>query len=358
LRIEAECDGAWQTVAEMQAIRYAQLFPRFETPLKASRIRISSEDKGHSVIREVKLFGPEFIDGGEASFDIGGAQRTAEVVRLFAKGFGGDKPLLQLDRTSEDPNFDLCAAADSVAGALYVWMVHRYDKPYRLDLDLSALGITDASVVCERVDEQRYGDAELLHTDAAGRLSLEASPWSVTLLTVPFDAHTQQILRATASATLCGDGSTAEALTIALNSAKPAENAVALVGFKAPKNKVARASRILLRLRGASNGTHPFRFHIYGSGQRFGKRPTAERLDLDPSRPGVRNAGSSWFVAGETALTQKQGERMLDVTEIVKRHTDGFVSFALIRELREPGDDYDKGIVGHLDEVPELVFIE
>lgn len=358
LRIEAECDGAWQTVADLHAIRYAQLFPRFETPLKASRIRISSADKGHSIIREVKLFGPEFIDGGEASFDIGGAQRTAEVVRLFAKGFGGDKPLLRLDRTSDDPNFDLCAAADSVAGALYLWMVHRYDKPYRLDLDLSALGITDAPVVCERVDERRYGDAGLLHTDAAGRLSLEASPWSVTLLTVPFDAHTRQTLRATASATLCGDGSADEALTVALNSAKPAENAVALVGFKAPKNRMARASRILLRLHGASNGTHPFRFHIYGSGQRFGKHPTAEQLDLDPARPGVRNAGSSWFVAGETALTQEQGERMLDVTELVKRHTDGFVSFALLRELREPGDDSDKGIVGHLDEVPELVFIE
>lgn len=358
LRIEAECDGSWHTLADMQAIRYAQLYPRFDAPVKASRIRISTSDKGHSVIREVKLFGPEFIDGGEASFDIGGAQRTAEVVRLFAKGFGGDKPLLQLDRTSEDPNFDLCAAADSVAGALYVWMVHRYDKPYRLDLDLSALGICDAPVVCERVDERRYGDAELLQTDAAGRLSLEASPWSVTLLTVPFEAHARHTLRATAAATLRGNGSTTAALTVAMNSEKPTEHALALVGFNVPKARVARASRILLRFSGASTGSRPFRFHVYGSGQRLGKRPTANRLDLAPMRPGVLQAGSSWFVAGETALTHEQGERMLDVTELVKRHTDGSVSFALIRELREPGDDSDKGIVGHLDEAPELIFIE
>lgn len=358
LRIEAECDGSWRTLADMQAIRYAQLYPRFDAPVKASRIRISTSDKGHSVIREVKLFGPEFIDGGEASFDIGGAQRTAEVVRLFAKGFGGDKPLLRLDRTSEDPNFDLCAAADSVAGALYVWMVHRYDKPYRLDLDLSALGICDAPVVCERVDERRYGDAELLQTDATGRLSLEAPPWSVTLLTVPFDARARHSIRATASATLHGDSSTTAALTVAMNSEKPAEHALALVGFKAPKARVARASRILLRFSGASNGDRPFRFHVYGSGQQLGKRPTANRLDLDPMRPGVLQAGHSWFVAGETALTHEQGERMLDVTELVKRHTDGSVSFALIRELREPGDDSDKGIVGYLDEAPELIFIE
>lgn len=143
-----------------------------------------------------------------------------------------------------------------------------------------------------------------------------------------------------------------------MNSATPTENAIALVGFKAPKNRVARASRILLRLHGASNGDRPFRFHVYGSGLPLGKRPTAERLELDPARPGVRNAGNSWFVAGETALTQEQGERMLDVTELVKRHTDGFITFALLRELREPGDDYDKGIVGHLDEAPELLFIE
>lgn len=358
LRIETECDGVWHTAADMRTIRYAQLFPRFEAPVKASRVRISTSDKGHSVIREVKLFGPEFIDGGEESFDIGGAQRTAEVVRLFAKGFGGDKPLLQFDRTSEDPHFDFCAAADSVAGTLFVWIVHRHDKPYRLDLDLSAWGISESPVVCERVDERHYGDAELLRTDAAGRIPLQVPPWSVTLLSVPFEAHTQYTLRAAVSATLHGDGSATPAPEIAMNSEKPAEHALGFVGFKVPEPRVARASRILLRLHGASTGDRPFRFHVYGSGRRLGKRPTAEHLDVDLSRPGVLNAGSSWFVAGETTLTREPNERMLDVTELVKRHTDGTVTFALIRELREPGDDCDKGIVGHLDEVPELIFIE
>lgn len=358
LRIETECDGTWHTQADMRTIRYAQLFPRFETPVKASRIRISTADTGHSVIREVKLFGPEFIDGGEESFDIGGAQRTAEVVRLFAKGFGGDKPLLRIDRRNEDPDFDLCAAADSVTGSLFVWIVHRYDKPYRLDLDLSAWGISDAPTLCERVDEQRYGDAEQLHTDTAGHLRLEISPWSVSLLTVPFEAHTKHTLRAAASATLHGDGSTSAALTVAMNSEKPAEHALALIGFQAPKARVARASRILLRLHGASDGDRPFRFHVYGSSRRLDRRPSAGYLDLAPARPGVLHAGSSWFVAGEIALTHERGERMLDVTELMKRHTDGTVTFAAIRELREPGDDYDKGIVGHFDEVPELIFIE
>ncbi len=359
LRIEAECDGVWRTVADRRALRYAQLYPRFETPLKASRIRISTSDKGHSVIREVKLFGPEFIDGGEASYDIGGAQRTAEVVRLFAKGFAGGKPLLRIDRTSEDPNFDLCAAADSAAGALFVWIVHRYDRPYRLDLDLSALGISAAPVVCEQVADGRYGDAGLLRTDAAGQLALTVSPWSVTLLTVPFEAHARHTLRAAASATLRGDGSIRDELAIALNSEKPEEQALALVGFDFPKHRAARASRILLRLHGAVNtGDRPFRFHVYGSGQPLGKQPTAERLYLAPARPGVLKAGDRWFVAGETSLTHERGERMLDVTELVKRHTDGSVSFALIRELREPGDDYDKGRIGRLDEIPELIFID
>ncbi len=49
---------------------------------------------------------------------------------------------------------------------------------------------------------------------------------------------------------------------------------------------------------------------------------------------------------------------MLDVTELVKRHTDGFITSRCCAELREPGDDYDKGIIGHLDEAPELLFIE
>lgn len=358
IRIEVEDETGWQVVYDKRAIRYAQLFPRFDNPLMAKRIRISTKDKGTSVIREVKLFGEEFITAGRESFDVSGAQRTAEVVRLFAKGFRDSRPLLALTRNSDDPDFDCCMAADSVGGMLYAWIVQRHDTTYHLTLDMSRLGLRNTPVVAEQVSGDRYGDATLCDLNDRGGLTLAIPPRSVTLLSIPM-AHNQEVRqRAKRSATLYGDGHHDEPLRVTLNSEHPDRNAVALLGFKFRSETAARASRILLRIDGWANTTNrPFRFHLYGSGEPLG-RIEAERLAIDPAEPRLLQPGQRWFVAGESALTSEPTTRYIDLTELVKAHTKGALTIALLRELREPGDDYDKGVVADIEPNAELLFIE
>lgn len=357
LRVEVESEGRWECLYEKSAIRYAQLFSRFKKPILATRIRISTPDKGTSVIREVKLFGEEFLSAGRVSYDIGGAQRTAEVVRLFAKGFRDSRPLLRVERTAEDPDFDCCWAADSTAGVLHGWIVQRHDTTYRLNLDLAALGVKSPYVVAEQVGHRRYGDAELHRVDVAGRLSLQIPPRSVTLLTVPMAAATQHRVAAKRVGSLRGDGSAEQSLCVTLDAAQPDNNAVALVGFSLKPAEVARASRILLRFEGRANKIGEFRFHLYAAGRSFG-RITPGQLAIDPAEPRMLQPGQRWLVAGQSSLSEQSCERYIDLTEVVKRHASQGLTVAFVRELREAGDDYDQGVVAEIAPSAELIFIE
>ena len=357
LRIEAECNGEWRELYNKKAIRYGQLFVRFKEAVHATKVRISTTDKGRSIVREVKLFGEEFLTAGRESYDVGGAQRTAEVVRLFAKGVRGSRPLLQCDRSSEDPDFDCCMAADSAARMVYAWIVQRHDVAYTLQLDLSALGLNDRPVVAETVSANRYGDARCHRTDAAGKLSLQVAPQSVTLLSIPMQASAERRIAAKRWATLRGDGSEHRSLQVSLDSEHPETNGVALIGFGCKGKELQGASRVLVRLEGRTQGQKPMRLHLYASPTPL-KRCSAEAVAIDPAEPYLKEPGKRWFVVGESLFTPEGGERYIDLTEFVKRHADQGLTLALVRELREAGDDYDKGVVAEIAPTAELVIIQ
>ena len=357
LRVEVEQEGQWHEVYRQKACRYAQLFPRFEKPILTRRIRISTTDKGTSCIREVKLFGEEFLTAGRESYDIGGAQRTAEVVRLFAKGFRDQRPLLRCNRSSEDPELDCCIAADSTAGMLYGWLVQRRDTTYSVSIDLSALGLANRTVVAECVRADRYGDATCLRVDGEGALNLSLAPKSVVLLSIPMEATSERRIAATRVGTLRGDGSAETAMRVTMNSAKPNENAVALMTFPLTAKEVQRASRVLLRFEGAANREEPFRFHLYASPMPM-KKISAEALAIDPAEVRMLEPSKCWFMVGESSLSVKGAARIIDLTDFVKRHADCAVTVALVRELREAGDDYDKGVVAAIAPNAELIIIE
>lgn len=71
--------------------------------------------------------------------------------------------------------------------------------------------------------------------------------------------------------------------------------------------------------------------------------------------------GQKAFVAGELAFTNLQQDHMLDVTDLVKRHGGKGITFVLVRETRQLGDDEDKNrkvMIGALESnnKPELIF--
>ena len=227
LVVEAEHNGSWQTVAEYRNCRYAQLFLRFEHPLSATRIRISTDDMPTAVIREIKLFGEEFIEAGDRSYDIGGPQRTAQVVRLFAKGFRGDKALLQIERSNDDPDLDLVFAADSTSNTLYGWVVSRSEHPRFLQLNFAALGLNHTPVICEEVSRDHYGEARLAHVDMAGCFNRTLPAQSVMMLTLPLSAERIVEIDPIAACTCFGDGSRSDGMTVHMDASHPQQNAAA-----------------------------------------------------------------------------------------------------------------------------------
>lgn len=60
----------------------------------------------------------------------------------------------------------------------------------------------------------------------------------------------------------------------------------------------------------------------------------------------MRDVGTRWHVGGEISLQSGKENRAVDITELVKRHGDEQMTFLLVRELREAGDDRDKDISG------------
>jgi hypothetical protein len=55
---------------------------------------------------------------------------------------------------------------------------------------------------------------------------------------------------------------------------------------------------------------------------------------------------SDVFVAGQIVLDEKDQYRRLDVTDILRRHAGKNITFVFIREVRQLGDDTDKGRTG------------
>ena len=347
--------SSWRDIpgTDEKACRYAQLYYSFPENTTGSKIRVVIRDKGKSIIREIKLFPPHTLSEAPVSYDISGVQRTAQVVRLFAKGFKDQRPLLRCDISTRDLDLDVCASVDSLAGNFYVWLVQRNPVNYNIVLNLKDLNIQPGTpAVYEQVSADRYGEAETVKTSQGSLLTITLPAQSVGLITIPMQPTTPIRLYADQWASVRG-GKWAktpqreEPLCISLDSRQGENNRVTYLSFPVTE-AMKKANRIVLGLHGSCpQGTTPFRFHVYGSGDVSWNSKTlcwdnAPGLDRQEAR--ASEVGSKWFVAGELTLTSYPSYHYLDVTEAVKKHAGGnHLTFMLIREVREPGDDYDKG---------------
>ena len=100
----------WKDIEETieSNARYTQSFFLFKTPVTSSRIRFIATDKGSIKVREIKLFDEESVKNIPESYDISGIQRTGQVVRLFAKGFKDERPLLETVKSVPDNEVTTC----------------------------------------------------------------------------------------------------------------------------------------------------------------------------------------------------------------------------------------------------------
>ncbi|KAB6401589.1 discoidin domain-containing protein, partial [Bacteroides xylanisolvens] len=151
----------WKDIEETieNNARYTQSFFLFKTPVTSSRIRFIATDKGSIKVREIKLFDEESVKNIPESYDISGIQRTGQVVRLFAKGFKDERPLLETVKSVPDNEVDALTSYNPKEMRYYIWLVQRKLSPNTLTLDLKSLNLpTGTKVFAEEVSANAYGD--------------------------------------------------------------------------------------------------------------------------------------------------------------------------------------------------------
>ncbi len=307
------------------------------------------------MIREVKIFGPNTLSSAPESYDISGAQRTAEVVRLFAKGFKDQRPLLKCDVSVKDTDLDICSSLDSVSGNIYVWLVQRNLVDYQIDFDLRDLGIhPETPVVYELVGENKYGEATILKSGENGTLSLTLPKQSVGLLTIsPGQAKIKNLTSDYSAMVKAGIEADkifdSTSLAIELDARTKENNKVSYIHFSSQVLDLEQSERVVLGVHGhCSQDTIPYRFHVYYiNNSDWGK----ENLNwknapcLNKNSALAEGVGENCLIVGQLAMDRNPTYHYLDVTDIVRKYPSGNLTFMLIREGREPGDDYDKGRV-------------
>jgi hypothetical protein len=344
-------NGEWKDIPGFveKGNKYAQVFKIFKTPVTTDKVRFVSNDSGMVKVREIKLFEKDGPEKAVTSYDIGGIQRTGEVVRLFAKGFKDERPMYQTSVSVKDDNLDALTSFDKNSGNYYVWLVQRGQYSDKLQLDLSALNIAAGTpITAETVSADYYGEVtRLINSPADKKISVTLSSLSVVLLTIPAATLTSYTITAAAAATVSGGKNASKnyenqkQLSVSLDASLPENNKVAYMYFDIKKQKNKKAQRIVLKVNGqVDKGNKPYRLHVYGIPS---EKWDQQKLNwnnaplLDSKEALIREVGQKAFVAGELAFNNKQQDHQLDVTDVINKHADIGITFVFIRETRQFG---------------------
>src|SRR6185437_14458624 len=139
--------------------KYSQVFVIFKSPVTTRRIRLITTDPGPVCVREIKVFASDDGPANTPDYDVSGIQRTGEVVRLFAKGFKDEHPLLATHADINDDNFHMLGSYDPASHNYYCWLVQRGRYTDHLTIDLSALSVQPGTpVTAESVGPDSYGE--------------------------------------------------------------------------------------------------------------------------------------------------------------------------------------------------------
>ncbi len=235
-------DGVrWMDIKEtaQNETRYAQSFFLFDTPVTTSKVRFIATDKGSINVREIKLFDAESVRHIPSSYDLSGIQRTGQVVRLFAKGFKEERPLLSTEKSVTDSEVDAITSFDPQQMRYYVWLVQRKPSANDLTLDLRSLGLPGGTrVIAEEVSANAYGEVVWVkEISKEGELSFELPAQSVVLLTIPICSNPAETLIATADATVKAgvnrekNFGKARTMHVEMNASRPNNNQVSYLKF-------------------------------------------------------------------------------------------------------------------------------
>jgi hypothetical protein len=301
--------------------KYVRSFFIFNTPVKTRKIRFVSTDEGSIKVREIKLFDAASMKDLPESYSISGIQRTGEVVRLFAKGFKDERPLLKTVKSSIEQDMDVMVSYDKPAAVYYVWLVQRKTVSDSLTIDLSRLNIAGgARVVAEEVSEKHYGDISLIKPlNDRQSISLRLPAQSVTLLTIPAGANNRyRELPAIAGTAVAGNRYRHE-LPVEMHAAQPGNDRTVCIRFDVSRIDRDKLQSAVLKVSARTTSGSPYRLHVYAT------------------------ENSHAFIAGEMVAGKEYADCAIDVTGLVRQMKGDSLAFTFIRELRYPGDDAGSG---------------
>jgi len=336
--------------------KYSQVFHLFKQPIETSKIRFVSTDLGVLIVREIKAFAAN--DGpviGEKNYDISGIQRTGEVVRLFAKGFKEKRPMYKTIINVNDQNMDAITSYDEKTGNYYMWLVQRGEYKDNLTIDLSSLPVSSGSIVtAESVGPQIYGEINGIYSiNNSKKINLTLHSQTVTLLTIPTGNLKKHTIKASADASVSGGNNATKnygklkKLYISLDASKSENNQVSFIKFDLTDKDSLAPSKVLLKINGHNSTDTSFvRYHVYGitsTNWDEQKLTWHNAPQLDSKEAFIKEVGQKAFIAGEIAMNDIKTDHYLDVTDLIKNHADKSITFALVRETRQLGDDEDKG---------------
>jgi hypothetical protein len=318
----------------------------------------------------VKLNGTHFVDNGNAPYNIGGATKGAEVVRLYAKGFAGAKDLLNVPTFSGTgaTSFRTAASRDNQQNKYSLLSSNEGTSAQTLTLDLTSWGIAPgARAIIEEVSADRQGEVTQIITVPSNRIiNVAQSAQSVVLVSVPKLAPTYvTTLNATDDAMVKAGANANSNFGSSVNlfakndTTDPAARNVSFIKFNTGSIVTSEVRQAVLQLWGQNTGSaSQVITHVYGITNDNWKESTitwntAPNLSTSTSTNTAINDISENFITGIGSTAHIVGEltgvaagrlMSIDVSDFVRGHPDQQLSFLVTREVRWDGENVDDAL--------------
>jgi hypothetical protein len=294
-----------------------------------------------------------------APYDIGGARKGAEVVRLFAKGFKDQRSRYKTTVTASAGGYNAYTSFDPATNNYYVLAINSSStESFAATFNVSTLGISAGTAIfVEEISAAHQGEvSQLPSVPSTKEVTLTQPPESVWLVTIP-KGPVLTVSKITPVADTQVQGGASANLNFGAETAMRVKrgstqdvNRVSYLKFSL--NGVpagTKVKRAILRVYGYNPmDTENLTFHTYGldtDNWSEGTLTWNTAPNLSPSASKVTGVGTSAWPLGTLTVDATARIQRVEVTDFVNRQLalDGNATFTLAREMRYAGDTSDEG---------------
>ena len=138
----------------------------------------------------------------------------------------------------------------------------------------------------------------------------------------------------------------AKMMNVEMNASQINRNQVSYVKFDLSGVDRQKINAAIFQVYGNSTIGHPYRFHVYALDNNNWNENTLNwknAPNLEKKQIRITDVGTTAHVAGEIVVDKTAAYHQLDVTELLRNCREQEITFVLIREVRQLGDDSDNG---------------